>query len=91
MEKLRAEILVSGKVQGVFYRAHAREFALELGLTGTIDNLDTGSVEIIVEGPKNILKEFYLWCQDGPKLSEVENVQIQYTEATDEFTTFKRK
>ena len=91
MEKLRAEILVSGKVKGVFYRTHARKFALELGLTGTIANLDTQLVEIIVEGHKNILKEFCLWCQDGPKLAEVENVQIQYTEATGEFTTFKRK
>jgi acylphosphatase len=91
MEKLRAEILVSGKVQGVFYRTHAREFARELGLTGTIRNLDTGNVEIIAEGSENLLKEFYLWCQDGPKLAEVENVQIHYTAAHDEFTTFERK
>jgi acylphosphatase len=91
MENLRAEILVSGKVQGVFYRAHALEFARELGLTGTIQNLDTGNVEIIAEGQENLLKEFYLWCQDGPKLSKVENVQIQYTASKDEFTTFERK
>ena len=59
MEKLRAEILVSGKVQGVFYRAHAKEFARELGIVGTIHNLDSnGDVEIIIEGSKNLLKEF---------------------------------
>jgi acylphosphatase len=91
MEKLRAEILVSGKVQGVFYRAHALEFARELGLTGTICNLSTGNVEIIAEGSENLLKEFYLWCQDGPKMAEVKNVQIHYTAGKDEFTTFKRK
>ena len=91
MENLRAEILVSGKVQGVFYRAHALEFARELGLTGTIQNLDTGNVEIIAEGQENLLKEFYLWCQDGPKLAKVENVQIHYTASKDEFTTFERK
>ena len=91
MEKLRAEILVSGKVQGVFYGAHALEFAQELGLTGTVHDLDTGNVEIIAEGSKNLLKEFYLWCQEGPKMAKVENVQIHYTESKDEFTTFKRK
>ncbi len=91
MEKLRAEILVSGKVQGVFYRAHAREFARELGLVGTVSNLDTGDVEIIAEGSKNLLKELYLWCQDGPRMAGVENVQIHYTTPTSEFTTFERK
>lgn len=91
MEKLRAEIIVSGKVQGVFYRAHTREFARELGLVGTVHNLDNGDVEIIAEGSKNLLKELYLWCQDGPRMSEVKNVQIHYTEPTGEFTTFKRK
>ncbi len=91
MEELRAEILVSGKVQGVFYRAHAREFAKELGLVGTVQNLDSGAVEIIAEGSKNLLKELYLWCQDGPRMSNVETVQIHYTKPTGEFTTFKRK
>jgi len=91
MEKLRAEIIVSGNFQGVFYRTHTRKFARELGLVGTVQNLDNGNVEIIVEGLKNLIKELYLWCQDGPRMAGVENVQIHYTKPTGEFTTFERK
>lgn len=91
MEELFAEILVTGKVQGVFYRAHTKRFALELGLKGYVQNLEDGSVKIVVCGPKNLIKELELWCQQGPKLANVKNVQIQYTKPTEEFTTFERR
>ena len=91
MEKLCAELLITGKVQGVFYRAHTKRFALELELTGYIQNQADGSVKIIVQGTKPRIKELELWCWQGPKLSNVKNVQIQYTRLSKEFTTFERR
>jgi acylphosphatase len=91
MEKLCAELLITGKVQGVFYRAHTKRFALELELTGYIQNQADGSVKIIVHGTKPRIKELELWCWQGPKLSNVKNVQIQYTRLSEEFTTFERR
>ncbi len=91
MEELFAEILVTGKIQGVFYRANAKRFALELGLKGYVQNQENGSVKIVVQGTKNIIKEMELWCWQGPKLANVKNVQIQYTRPQEEFTTFERR
>ena len=91
MEKLFAELLITGKVQGVFYRAHTKRFALELDLKGYVQNQDDGSVKIIVQGTKPRIKELELWCWQGPELSNVENVQIRYTRPGEEFTTFERR
>lgn len=91
MEKLCAELLVTGKVQGVFYRAHTKRFALELELKGYVQNQKSGSVKIVVHGSKPRIKELELWCWQGPKLANVKNVQIQYTRPKEEFTTFERR
>lgn len=91
MEELCAEILVTGKVQGVFYRAHTKRFALELKLKGYVQNQEDGSVKIIVQGTKPRIKELKLWCNQGPKLAAVKTVQIQYTKPQEEFTTFERR
>jgi len=91
MEKLCAEILVTGKVQGVFYRAHTKTLALELGLKGYVQNQDDGSVKIVVQGTKPLIRELELWCHQGPKLANVKTVQIRYTKPDEEFTTFERR
>jgi len=91
MEELCAEILVTGKVQGVFYRAHTKRFALELELKGYVQNQEDGSVKIIAQGTKPRIKELELWCNQGPKLAAVKTVQIQYTKPQEEFTTFERR
>ncbi len=91
MEELCAEILVTGKVQGVFYRAHTKRLALELGLRGYVQNQNDGSVKIVVQGTKPRIKELELWCHQGPKLANVKTVQIQYTKPQEEFTTFERR
>ena len=58
--------VVSGKVQGVFYRASARDVANSLGLKGTILNLPNGNVQIDVEGEQEVINKFYTWCLEGP-------------------------
>ncbi len=70
-----ARFLVSGKVQGVWFRASTREQALRLNLRGFARNLHDGSVEVVAQGDENSLALLEAWLWQGPKLAEVSNVQ----------------
>ena len=65
---------VSGNVQGVFFRASAREQALRLGLSGSARNLADGRVEVIAAGDEESLETLALWLQEGPPAAEVAQV-----------------
>lgn len=67
-------IKVTGKVQGVFYRASAKEKADELGVKGFVRNEPDGSVYLEAEGKVQVLKAFLNWCKVGPQNAEVEKV-----------------
>lgn len=69
-------IIITGKVQGVFYRQSAKEKAQELGLTGQVNNLHDGSVHILVTGTTELLKLFTEWCKKGPPRAVVAGVEI---------------
>jgi acylphosphatase len=84
----RADLLISGRVQGVFYRASAQQEAMRLGLAGEIRNLPDGRVEAVVEGPKERVEEFIEWCKRGPPSAEVEHVRVRWSAARGEFRTF---
>ena len=68
-------ILVSGRVQGVFYRQGTREKASELGITGYVKNLADGSVYILATGTKEQLDAFTAWCRLGPARASVNGIQ----------------
>ncbi len=87
-DRVRAEIVVKGRVQGVFFRASAQQEGLQLGLTGEVRNLPDGSVEAIVEGEKRAVDDFVDWCRRGPPSAEVEDVQVKLRPPRDEFRTF---
>lgn len=80
---------IQGRVQGVWFRATAREKALELGLTGWVRNLPDRQVELIAEGPRNALDAMVDWCRVGPPLARVEDVKIERGQATDTFASFE--
>ena len=84
----RADLYITGRVQGVFYRASAQQEAMRLGLTGEIRNLPDGNVEAVVEGPKEQVEEFIAWCKEGPPAAEVENVRVRWYAARGDFRTF---
>lgn len=69
-----ARFLVDGRVQGVFFRASAREHALGLGLTGHAKNLDDGRVEVLARGPGEALDAMEQWLWQGPPAAKVEQV-----------------
>jgi len=81
-------LLITGRVQGVFYRATAQQEGMRLSLLGEVRNLPDGSVEAVVEGPRERIEEFIDWCKRGPPSADVENVRVRWSKALGEFRTF---
>ena len=79
---VRAHAWVSGRVQGVAYRAFARQEAGRLGLTGGTRNLDDGRVEVEAEGPRHDVETFLSLLRKGPPLARVTEVQVQWKSPT---------
>jgi acylphosphatase len=70
-------IKISGKVQGVFFRASTKDIAIKLGITGFVQNEKDGSVYIEAEGKDEDLQKFVAWCHRGPSHAEVKIVRIE--------------
>ncbi len=75
-------LLIKGEVQGVFYRATAKEIADKLGVTGWIKNKWDGNVEALATGDEESLQKFIEWCRQGPKKAEVTDVIVTKKEET---------
>lgn len=73
---LHYDIRVSGRVQGVFYRASARAEARRLGLKGFVRNEPDGDVYAEAEGEREALDAFVAWCRKGPEHARVEKVEV---------------
>jgi len=77
-ERVRAHVFVTGKVQGVYYRANTRDTARERGVDGWVRNLDDGRVEAIFEGPEDDVESMVEWCHDGSPRARVDDVTVEY-------------
>ncbi len=71
---------VTGRVQGVFYRATTRDEARERGVDGWVKNLDDGRVEAVFEGPEPAVEAMVEWCHEGSDRARVEDVEAEYGE-----------
>lgn len=69
-------LIISGTVQGVFFRESARKLAEKLEIKGWIKNTFDGNVEALITGEENDVKEFVSWCRQGPERAEVDDVKI---------------
>jgi len=87
--KARAHIVVSGRVQGVFFRDHTQRWASSLGLAGWVRNLGDGRVETVVEGEKEKIEDLIGYLKQGPPLARVEDVEVSWEEAKGEFSDFR--
>lgn len=67
---------VSGRVQGVFYRATCARMAREKGLAGSVRNRPDGGVEAVFEGPSEAVEEMLAWCREGTDLARVDEVEV---------------
>lgn len=70
-------LVIKGKVQGVYYRASAREAANKSGIKGWVKNMPDGNVEVLASGSKEQLEKFVEWCRRGPKHAVVHEVIIK--------------
>ena len=77
-ERVRVHVLVSGRVQGVYYRANTRDTARSLGVDGWVRNLVDGRVEAVFEGPSEAVEEMTEWCYEGSPAANVEDVAVEY-------------
>ena len=80
---------ITGRVQGVFYRASTRDTATRLGLVGWVRNTHDGAVEIEAEGPPDRVESLHRWCHRGPPAAHVAGVEIAEIEPTGTDTAFR--
>ncbi len=73
-------LIVSGRVQGVFFRDNTRRKATELGLKGYAKNLPDGNVEVVAQGDEEKLNELIDFIKQGPGIARVENILIKHKE-----------
>jgi len=85
----RLHVTISGRVQGVFFRANTLHQALALGLSGWVRNLPDGRVETIFEGEPGKAEEMLDWCKTGAPPARVDHVDYTEESADGKFTDFK--
>ena len=86
---VRARLVIAGWVQGVYFRASARDVADAQRLAGWVRNRMDGAVEAVVEGEKAAVQAFIVWCHKGPPGAEVADVQVTMEPYTDEYQGFR--
>ncbi len=79
---IRAHVLVSGRVQGVYFRATTRETAEDVGVDGWVQNLDDGRVEAVFEGPEQAVESMIGFCHEGSEAAVVKDVDVTYEDPT---------
>ncbi|NWG01759.1 MAG: acylphosphatase [Syntrophaceae bacterium] len=88
MEKVRARVIVEGRVQGVFFRHHTYEMAFRLGIKGWVKNRRDGRVEAVFEGDQERVDQMIQWCHQGPSEAQVTKVYVTSEIFTGEFEDF---
>ena len=76
-DNISIRCIISGKVQGVFFRASTREQALQLNITGYAKNLSNGNVEVLANGMSNQVEQLKEWLQHGPQHAVVDKIECE--------------
>ena len=87
-EMIRAHIRVTGRVQGVGFRAHVQYYGAKIGVTGWVRNVGYDTVETVAEGTKAQIENFIEMVKQGPRASRVDEAWIEYETVTGEFKEF---
>ena len=88
---IEMQCVVTGRVQGVAFRAYAQDAADELGVTGWVKNAADGSVLLCAQGTPDLLKEYVEYLHEGSLRAEVEGVAVEWATARELFTEFSIK
>ncbi len=89
MEKVAVRVLISGKVQGVFFRDSAKKKADDLDIVGWIKNLEDGRVEALIEGDREKVESMIQWIKQGPENARVDKTEIIREKHHGSFKNFK--
>jgi acylphosphatase len=76
MSEVRCRAIVTGRVQGVFYRDSCQQMARRLGVRGSVRNRGDGGVEVVAEGERDAVEQLLAWCRQGPPRAIVTGVTI---------------
>lgn len=85
----RAHVIVSGRVQGVYYRSYAVDEARSLGVSGWVANIEGGRVEAVFEGEEEAVRKMVEWCRKGSPSSRVKEIEVAWEEPKGEFSGFE--
>jgi len=88
-DKKRARVIISGRVQGVFFRMETLKAARHYGVSGWVRNKADGTVEALFEGDTNSVDLILAWCRKGSPPAKVEKADVTWENYTGEFTEFK--
>jgi acylphosphatase len=89
MKPIRANVRVSGRVQGVSFRYFTKRTAEGHDVTGWVRNLPGGDVEGVFEGKESDVRAVVGWCRRGPEGARVDQIEVDWEEATGEFPDFQ--
>lgn len=88
-KKVRANVIISGKVQGVFFRAETLKAASKNNVSGWVRNKKDGTVEAVFEGKEKDVLSILEWCKTGSPLSMVKNTDVRWDDYQGEFSSFE--
>ncbi len=83
------KLIISGKVQGVYFRLETQKAALQAGVDGYVKNLPDGSVEAVLQGPSQAVDQMVAWCRQGPPAARVDQVIEGTLPAPTDFNGFE--
>ena len=86
--KARAHAVISGRVQGVFFRMETKKAADQLGVFGWVRNQLDGTVEAVFEADRDRVDAIIDWCREGPPIADVADVTVVWEDYTGEFNGF---
>ena len=89
MTALRAEVMVTGVVQGVGFRYFCYRLALDLGLVGWVGNCSDGSVQLVCEGEQSQIEDFLTQLKVGPRSAAIKGINYNRSASTGEFSAFE--
>ena len=87
-KKVRAHVIISGRVQGVFFRMNTARAASRIGVFGWVKNRRDGKVEAVFEGDEDKVNAMLEWCNTGDAPAMVSNVELNWEEFKGEYNTF---
>lgn len=89
MSTKRVQVIIRGRVTGVFFRAATQREARRLGISGWVRNRPDGSVELVAEGEEEAIKAIISWAQHGTSAARVDDVDVRWRSYAGEFADFR--